>query len=135
MLIDHLFGSQWYKQVSREQIVYLQNRSPSEGEIRTVFDINLDPNLEKGQFTPTVDEMVADAFGLLMAGTDTTAFAVVVITWALLNNPQMMQRLKAELRAVMPGREDTLDWARLEKLPYLVSKGLSRQRYSHSNEG
>ena len=130
MLIGQFFSSACYEQVSREQIVYLQNRSPSKGEIRTVFDINLDPNLEKGQFTPTVDEMVSDAFALLMAGTDTTAFAVVVITWALLNNPQMMQRLKAELRAVMPGRQDTLDWAGLEKLPYLVSKRLSTQLFS-----
>lgn len=109
----------WCLEVCRDQIAYLQNCSPSEKKIRTVFDINLNPNLEKGQFTPTTSEMGADAFALLVAGTDTVAITTVVITWALLNNPQMMQRLKAELREVMPGRQDTVDWAGLEKLPYL----------------
>lgn len=68
-------------------------------------------------------EMVADAFTLLMAGTDTVAHTVEVITWELLNNPQIMQKLKAELKAVMPGREEALDWAELEKLTYLVRRG------------
>ena len=102
----------------------MQNRSPSENQIRTVFDINLNPNLEKGQFKPTNDEMAADACTLLLAGTDTSSNTMVVITWALLNDSQMMQRLKTELREVMPGREDAADWLRLENLPYLVSQGL-----------
>lgn len=86
-----------------------------------MFDINLHPNLEKGQFTPSIDEMAADAFVLLNAGMDTLAYTMVVITWALLHNPPMMQKLKAELRSVMPSREDTVDWAVLEKLSYMVS--------------
>ena len=85
-----------------------------------MFDINFHPNLEKGQFRPTVEEMGADAFTFLNAGTDTVSFTQVVITWGLLNNPQMLQRLKAELRVAMPHRDDTVDWAGLEKLPYLV---------------
>ena len=89
-----------------------------------MFDVNLNPNLEKGQFKPTNDEMAADACALLIAGTDTSSNTMVVITWALLNNSQMMQRLKTELREVMPRREDAVDWLRLEKLPYLVSEGL-----------
>ena len=90
--------------------------------MHTVFDINFHPNLEKGQFTPTLDEMSADAYLYFNAGTDTTAYTMVLITWALLNNPHMMQKLKAELKVVMPGRDDTVDWAGLEKLPYLVGK-------------
>ena len=85
-----------------------------------MFDINFHPNLEKGQFTPTTDEMAADAFVYLLAGTETTAATMTVITWALLNNQQMMQRLKAELRMAMPGRDETVEWAVLERLSYLV---------------
>ena len=102
----------------------MQNRSPSEDHIRTVFDVNLNPNLEKGQFKPTNDEMAADACTLLLAGTDTSGNTMVVITWALLNNSQMMQRLKTELKEVMPSRGDAVDWLGLEKLPYLVSQEL-----------
>ena len=71
--------------------------------------------------------MTADAFVLLSGGTETTSQAMVLITWALLNNPQMMQRLQAELKVVMPSRNDTVGWARLEELPYLVSKGSGDQ--------
>ena len=64
--------------------------------------------------------MTADALVYLIAGTETVASAMTVITWALLNNPQMMQKLKAELKTVMPGRDDAVDWAGLDGLSYLV---------------
>ena len=99
-----------------------------------MFDITLQPNLEKGQFTPTVDEMAADALAYLIAGTDTSATTMEVILWALLNNPQLMQKLKAELREVMPGPTDAVDWAELEKLPYLVSERFRDQVVGHSNQ-
>ena len=89
-----------------------------------MFDVNLNPNLQKGQFKPTNNEMAADACTLLLAGTDTIGNTMVVITWALLSNLQMMQRLKTELREAMPGRGDAVDWLRLEELPYLVSQKL-----------
>ena len=119
----------------REQIVYLQKCTASGEHIRTVFDINLRPNREKEQFTPTVTEMSLDAFVLLNAGTDTTSHTMVVITWALLNNPQMMQKLKAELKVAMPGRDDTINWAGTEEMPYLVSKGFKRRLPCHLSQG
>ncbi len=122
------------EQVSREQFVYLQSGHLSKAEIRTVFDINFHPNLEKGQFKPTIDEMTSDAFAYLTAGTDTTSFTLVNITWALVNNPQMMQKLKAELRTVIPGREDVVDCARLENLSYLVSKGFRDRSSYHPSQ-
>ena len=125
--------SRWFEQVCHEQILYLQKRSASEDHIRTVFDISLRPNREKEQFTPTVDEMTADAFALFNAGTTTTSYAMVVTTWALLNKPQMMQRLKAELKVAMPGRNDIVDWAGLERLPYLVSKWFANKLLSPLN--
>ena len=119
----------------REQIAFLHKRSPSEEEnIRTVFDINFHPNLEKGQFTPTFDEMVGDALGYMMAGTDTVSHTMAVITWALLKDPQMMQKLKAELTTVMPGREDTVEWAKLENLSYLVSQEFKKILTSPQNQ-
>ena len=89
-----------------------------------MFDINLNPNLEKGQFKPTNNEMAADACTLLLAGTDTVSNTMAILTWALLNNLQTMQRLKTELREAMPGRGDAVDWLRLEELPYLVNQEL-----------
>ena len=98
-----------------------------------MFDISLRPNREKEQFTPTVDEMAADAFTLLNAGTNTMSHTMVLIAWALVEKPQMMQRLKAELKVAMPDRNDTVDWDRLEGLPYLVSKWFGNRSLSPSN--
>ena len=80
--------------------------------------------------------MAADAVLLLNAGTTTTSLTLVLITWALLNNPEMMQRLRADLRTVMVGRDDNIDWATLEKLSYLVSRRLGTTLlYSNENKG
>lgn len=54
------------------------------------------------------------------AGTDTAANTLVVVTWHILNEPRILQALNHELRQVMPDKNDTLDWATLENLPYLV---------------
>lgn len=54
------------------------------------------------------------------AGTDTTANTLVVGTWNIVSEPRILQRLKDELWQAMPDKDDTLDWATLENLPYLV---------------
>ncbi len=80
----------------------------------------LNPNLEKGQFTPSLEELSADAVFLLIAGTDTTAHNLIVATYSTLINPPILASLRAELRKAMPDKDSLLDWAALEKLPYLV---------------
>ena len=80
----------------------------------------LNPNLEKGQFTPSLNELSADTVFLLIARTDTTAHNLIVATYSLLTNPSILASLKAELREAMPDKDSLLDWVALEKLPYLV---------------
>ena len=80
----------------------------------------LKPNLEKGQFTPTVDELTGDALLLLMAGTDSTAHTLVTATYNVLTNPRILESLKTELRAAIPKKDNIMNWEALENLPYLV---------------
>lgn len=80
----------------------------------------LNPNLEKGQFAPSLEELTADAVFLLIAGTDTTAHNLILATYSILTNPSILGTLKVELRKAMPDKDSLLDWATLEKLPYLV---------------
>ena len=56
-------------------------------------------------------------------GTDTTAHTLTTGTWYLINNPDMLKLLRKELVEVLPDVDSgvTVDWATLEKLPYLVS--------------
>ena len=78
------------------------------------------PNLEKGQLAPSVDELTADAVFLLIAGTDTTAHNLILATYSILSNSSILASLKIELKKAMPEKDSLLDWATLEKLPYLV---------------
>ena len=87
-----------------------------------MFDAALNPDTEKGQYTPSTTELTSDAFLMLLGGTDTTAAALTVAVFGALRNPHVMNKLRAELRGVMPTATTKADWASLEKLPYLVSR-------------
>ena len=105
-----------------DQIVYLHSRSPSESYPLSVFDATLHPNVEKGQFTPSIQHLAADAFTFILAGTDTTSHTLIVAIFELLAGEQhMMKRLKQELWDGIPDAHVTVEWTVLEKLPYLVS--------------
>lgn len=58
---------------------------------------------------------------MLLAGTDTTANALVVGTWSVLRDAQVQERLGKELREALAGPDSEITAAKLEKLPYLVS--------------
>ena len=79
----------------------------------------LNPNLEKGQYTPRLRELTGDALLLLMAGTDSTAHTLVTATYAMLTRPEMLQALVTELKEAIPKRDSLAEWSALEKLPYL----------------
>jgi cytochrome P450 len=55
-------------------------------------------------------------------GTDTTAHTLTTGTWYLLNNTDMLKALQREVADAIPDLHSAaiLDWATLEKLPYLV---------------
>ena len=108
-------------QKSQDRIAYLQSGVPGQDRPTSVFDTTLHPNTEKGQFTPPIKDLAADAFAFLMAGTDTTATVLTTAVFNLLHGQtHMLERLKGELRELMPDRDATADWYTLEKLTYLV---------------
>ncbi|KAL8823876.1 MAG: hypothetical protein Q9191_005480, partial [Dirinaria sp. TL-2023a] len=101
----------------RDQVNVLQ----SQEDLNSVFDTTLHPNVEKGQFTPPLNEMAADAFSFINAGTDTSSNALSIGIFELLDGPpHMIQRLKRELLESIPDENTMVEWAVLEKLPYLV---------------
>lgn len=60
---------------------------------------------------------------MFLAGTDTTANALVVGTYGVLNNEAVLKKLTMELRETVPDPEDTtiMTTIKLRNLPYLVS--------------
>ena len=100
-----------------DQVNVLRSRD----NIASVFDTALHPNVEKGQFTPPINQLAGDAFSFILAGTDTSSNALVTGVFELLNGPaHMIARLKSELLEAIPDVHAMIEWATLEKLPYLV---------------
>lgn len=79
----------------------------------------LHPDLAKGQYTPSFPDLIAEGVLMVGAGTDTSANTLCIGTWHLLNAPDALAKLKAELQQAMPRKEDA-DLATLKALPYLV---------------
>ncbi|KAI1259841.1 cytochrome P450 [Xylariaceae sp. FL1019] len=66
-----------------------------------------------------------EAVSFIGAGTETTAGSLATLSYHLLANPHMLQKLREELQTVMHAgrefRDEPPTWAQLEALPYLVS--------------
>lgn len=62
-----------------------------------------------------------EAYTVLTAAADTTGNAMTTITHYVLSDRMIYNKLHAELKAVFPSDTMILDFASLERLPYLVS--------------
>lgn len=88
-----------------------------ESEHTTIFREVLDSDLP--QHEKTLDRLEDEAFGIMGAGTETTAWALTTAAYYIISQPAKMNRLQDELRAALPDTAAPLDWLLLEKLPYL----------------
>ena len=68
-----------------------------------------------------------EGFILIGAGGETTAQTLAVVTFHLLNNPETMLELRAELDKIMPDPKISVPWQTLEQLPYLVRQFMRQQ--------
>jgi cytochrome P450 len=55
------------------------------------------------------------------AGADTTANALTITHFHILDNPDVHKKLRAELEEALPNRDEAVDLRVVEHLPYLVS--------------
>jgi len=70
----------------------------------------------------SLDRLWHDAQTFLIAGAETTGFALANITYYLLSQPELLHRLRKELKTALPnGMTDDVSGAELERLPFLVS--------------
>ena len=80
--------------------------------------------VSRASTTPDITEerVLHEFITIVAAGTETTAHTMTVCTFHILNNKDILRRLRAELNDKFPG-DATMDLQTLEQLPYLV--GLS----------
>lgn len=95
-----------------------RNRSGNKQE-GTVFQTILDSDLPEAE--KSVERLKDEGQSLVGAGSETTARSLSLITFYLLRDKRMLQKLREELQTVSTDDPTSL-LARLEKLPYLVSQ-------------
>jgi cytochrome P450 len=114
-----------WEQIIKQQVRSLMQRRKSGKEImeRSIFQALLNSDLpeEEKSYTRLLDE----GKSLMGAGSETTSWALTLSIFYLLENKDIMQKLRKELRD-MP-REGPL-LRNLERMPYLVSYHLRRER-------
>jgi cytochrome P450 len=87
----------------------------------TIFDSILDSDLPEAE--KQTERLWEEAQVICIAGTETTAWTLSVLTFYLLSNPDVMRRLRDELEKAMPDPDQHMEIKELEKLPYLVGCG------------
>jgi cytochrome P450 len=97
--------------------IILTNREGKKAE-GTIFQALLDSDLPQEE--KSADRLQDEGQTLIGAGSETTAKALSIITFYLLQDKNKLQRLREELRSAMPTPNSQASWTTLEQLPYLV---------------
>jgi cytochrome P450 len=85
----------------------------------SIFEALLTP--ADGYVVPTPEQLKDEALSILAAAANTTSNAMTVAAYNVVNNPEIYAALSAELNYAFPNPDETLEFLKLEKLPYLVS--------------
>lgn len=113
------------KRTTRKQVAQLASGSDDEWSgkeiqpiFRTVLNSSKLPPDER-----SVDRVAQDAQMLLMAGTLTMASTLEHLIYWMVDNPDVLRKLKEELRSAMPSVDDVgkVPLTTLESLPYLTA--------------
>ncbi len=75
----------------------------------------------------TSEHLRTEALAIMSAGTVTTAHHLAIVSFHLLENPEILARLQAELNTVISDKDSRPRWQQLEQLPYLnavITEGL-----------
>jgi len=83
----------------------------------TIFHELLESDLPPKE--KSVDRLADEAQLMIGAGLETTAWALTVTSFHLINGPAVLKKLRVELEAATPNVNAELDSLSLEKLPYL----------------
>ncbi|KAH6974432.1 cytochrome P450 [Ilyonectria sp. MPI-CAGE-AT-0026] len=83
----------------------------------TVFGSLLESDLELLEKQPR--RLADEATAVVGAGTETTSWALAIITYHLLTKPDLLAKLTGELNGAVSDSKHLPTWTTLEKLPYL----------------
>ena len=98
-------------------IVTRRNRDEKETTQPTIFHHILDSDLPAHE--KAIERLVHEAQAILLAGSETTSWALSVSSFHITNDLQILQKLRAELSKAIPYPDVPPTWSQVEQLPYL----------------
>ncbi|GFF34720.1 trichodiene oxygenase [Aspergillus udagawae] len=112
-----------YRERCKHQILEVKEAVEKGDKVsrKTVFHQLLRPDDTEGYKMPSVEQLSDDAYVLIAAAADTTGNAMTMAAYNVVTNPEIYERLTAELRERFPDPEAKMDLVTLEKLPYLTA--------------
>ena len=96
-----------------------KGEKPAAGTNATIFDSILDSDLPDHE--KETERLWQEAQVACIAGTETTAWTLSVLTFYVLSNHEVGRKLRRELESAIPDISANVEIKDLEKLPYLVS--------------
>lgn len=109
--------------IIQEQLqVVLQNPEKlDEAPHQTIFHRMLDANAHRSKTVPDTTKLQDEGLQLIFAGANTVADTLLMGHWNMLNQPELLARLKSEVRTVWPDLENLPSLKELESLPLLTA--------------
>ncbi|EXJ83291.1 hypothetical protein A1O1_06910 [Capronia coronata CBS 617.96] len=109
----------WQHMVRAQVDAVIAENKAGEKSHGTIFQALLDSDLPPEE--KSADRLQDEAQTLVGAGSETTAKSLSVITFYLLDDRKKLDKLRAELKSVMPTPDSPVSLTVLEQLPYLTA--------------
>jgi cytochrome P450 len=113
------------KELYNQGAAALKNAHSAVSGNGTLMDTLAAPTMPEHMRKP--ERLMNDGFALVIGGTETTARSLALGTWHLFTRKDIRNKLRDELKHVMPTPDSRPTWNDLEKLPYLVSTHIIQQ--------
>ncbi|PYH88418.1 putative cytochrome P450 [Aspergillus ellipticus CBS 707.79] len=118
----------WQKHIAEQTVSMCSLHREGKLPAGTMFQAILDSSLPDREKEPR--RLSVEAQTLLHAGSETSAKTLEIILFHLLEDTAKLERLRAELVAIMPEPTNSVSWNELRSLPYLsavIQEGIRLQ--------
>ncbi|KAI1769313.1 cytochrome P450 [Hypoxylon sp. FL1150] len=101
----------------QDMVTASSTEKSDDGVHRTIFDALKDPSVPSQE--RSAKRLEDEGMIVLIAGTETTARALSMGSYYIYQDKAILQRLRDEIRTVMPTPTSEAPWSELEQLPYM----------------
>ncbi|KAF2650213.1 cytochrome P450 [Lophiostoma macrostomum CBS 122681] len=118
---EELSGPVIVQRTFRQEVAALRRQNTKDKnatQAKTIFHTLLESDLPESE--KTSERLADEAILLIGAGTHTGSWCLTVLAFHLLSKPELLRRLKDELKSVMPTPSTKPTLQELEKLPLLT---------------